>query len=62
MTDREAMIAVFKAIAKTYERLFSEPLIVEIETENGSILISEGMRQMGDQSLAEQDRPSSMAE
>lgn len=40
MTDREASIAVYKAVEALYVRLFGEPLQVSVETSDGLILIS----------------------
>lgn len=41
MNDREVMMAVFKAVAATYEAVTGQPLSVSIETENGLVTISE---------------------
>jgi len=41
MTDREAITAVFKAIATLHQRLIGEPLVVEVSTDKGTVLISE---------------------
>jgi|GEM_PF-4296442 len=41
MTDREAIMAVFKAIAALHQRLIGEPLVVEVPADMGTVLIAE---------------------
>jgi len=41
MTDREVMLAVFKAVAETYKAVTGSPLKMTVETQAGSIAVSD---------------------
>lgn len=44
MTDRESIMATFKAVAALYHRLTGDALVVKVETERGIVVISETVR------------------
>ena len=39
MTDREAIMAVYKAVEALYQELVGKPLCISVPTENGMIAI-----------------------
>lgn len=39
MTDREVMLAIYKAIEKLYLELTGKPLVITLDTETGRITI-----------------------
>ena len=60
MTDREAIMAVFRAVATIHQRLTGEPLTVSVETDQGMVLITEAARPATLSRRAEQESAQTM--